>query len=502
MMNRNIAKTTKNFIKTFSSNFGTKRFPTRGFNHLIKTFFCENINITSENKINFSDILKNTEESIYEVDSKTQIADQDPPQETQIDHKNLLNISEISNDLSKFLKSLELAKTFDIKSTKTSDIKKFIPLLTKDDVKSVLFTLLSDQKVSSLKFDDLSKKVSEKVKVTQSYAAPLDKEYYDQTLTVLFEVAKFFLENNIYSVDHTVNVKIKSNKEFVVQLAGVKSILEFLNFADLSNDQLIQIFPIVVMLNNVYQVTDIVMEKLFDETTKRLNSEIPLEKPQEDLLKSYLNFSLINNFITKPSVHLSYLVKYHDLVTKNKDINDLLFILTENIFKFSNNSNKFKENDVKSFEEFLKTYLTNYTEITQGNRIGANQELVGSFLNSLILLAHSNQLVSQQSIEEIKIFVEDGVFNLTSEDVIKANALASNISNLLLNENTLVQLIEIENKLFSMLPNKMHQVNQVLSLYNINKFLLNEVKQSNFDRLKSIIFNAGEYYNEYSAKSG
>lgn len=503
-MNKNILKTQTKILRSFLNLFGKQQYSNKIFrenlnrnlrfntNRYFSTEVREDTNFHFES---FRDKISSIYDVTYsEVDNENEIT---VPKATK---GHLINLREIEVELSKFLKALEPAKTYDIKLSKFGEIKKYIPILNKDEVKSSLFSILSDQKIPLRNLTELQAEISEVLKTTQSYESVLDKAYYEKVLKILLEAGKLILTNNVYAVDHTVNLKIELNKDIASKLSDLKPILEFLNFEEVSDDQLITMFPIVIMLNNLYNVTDYVMEKLIGETLKRLlNPQITNFSGKEDLIKGYLIFVIVNNLIKNSNTYLHHMILYKDIILKNKDINDLTYLLTENIYKFINMNRKANSVEIKShlatFEEFICTYLKSYHLCEVSNRLNINQEVAEKFLYSVLLLSEFNQklgedrFLSNETVKLLKKFVENGIYNLEYQNVLSVE----NIFNIITRDNQLFIHSELENKLFSRIRQENEANNKVLDLFVTKEDLLqNEKRKLSFENLKEFLLFADE----------
>jgi hypothetical protein len=512
---KNNSNLSSNYIKLF---LNSKISIDSKHNFPIKNYCVQNVSTQGEGQFfNTAKIIRVKANSVYDSEfSFDKIGLENIEKEIlNYNPHNLFNLETLKLDLSLFLKSLELARPFDIKLMKYLEIKKNIPMLTKDEVKASLFEIVSNPKIPERSLENLKTILNEIMNTLLSYNYVSDKNLNNKILNALLEVTKFCLINNIYTVDHNLNIKIKGNKELVLAMSDIRIILENLNFSEFSAENLIKIFPTIVLLNNIYLVNEAVIEKLFVESVKRLFSPTTknLSPQQEELLRNYSMFLIFNNVISKPSTFLKYMTNYKDMILKTNHINDFLYLLTENIFKFVNshsgrlNTNdnnlleinkKQLENEIPIFEEFLNTYLIGFNVIPQIDRFEADPELVKHFLYSLLLLNDFNIKISRIGIDSclslstinlLKIFIDEGIFNTSYPDV-EYNKF---IYSLLSDNNIFFVNLELENKIFSL--DEDQETNKVLELYTKNNFkIVTDIRdQMNFDNLINLIINLGMF---------
>jgi hypothetical protein len=75
-----------------------------------------------------------------------------------------------------------------------------------------------------------------------------------------------------------------------------------------------------------------------------------------------------------------------NILNTYNNLNDLLYILTDNVYKYVSTENKTDDYD-KAFWDFLE----NYSQTTRFNSLNVNKDILDNFFNALHILVESCQ---------------------------------------------------------------------------------------------------------------
>lgn len=493
-------------------NWLLQNFLKGNYNNLINIDFSKKFSTFQKietNLFNVSKLIRTEFKSLFDVPSdwENKSVEEIENEIYEFSPKSIFNVEKMKLNVSIFLQAFEFARPYNVKFSKYQQFRNEIPMIDKDDIKQSLFSLMSDKSIKDKKLESLKSSMNELLKIQSSYES-IDRNTSDKTEVVISEIGKFILSNNIYNTDHTVNYVIKGNKELVYSLSDVKILLEDLKFSDFNESQIIRIVPIIVMLNNIYSISNIVLDNLFEDLMRRLFN--PLEKASkenENTIFSYFMFFINNNILSKPD-HIKSLVVFKDVILKRNNINDLLYILTANIFKFVNkysstsddlpNTDEKLEQEKETifFEEFLNAYFEEYKKITDSDRANINPIIFKNFLLSILILNDYNlkkkdcPVFSVTTIQKFKTFLEIGVFNALDHKSYYKKA----IFKMLANKEIFLILLEIDNKIFNFYEKS--KVNLVLNLYTVGDCEL--MTEFSDDIEYQDFINLLLYFNNYS----
>jgi hypothetical protein len=301
------------------------------------------------------------------------------------------------------------------------------------------------------------------------------------------------------------------------------------------------------LLNNLYIVSENVIEDLISDLASKLFNPLIKENVESsanfevtELLQRYFVFLLINNNLTKSTINLEYLVQYKDIVMKylKGGLNDILYLLTENIFKFVNakhdpatigKKEKSVPKGVISIESFLRCYVSNiFLFLGKGDSTESfNFVLFEHFLYSLLLLRDSTygeNIFTFTLLEQIRLFINSGIFNLNIIKEIKSQNFLNPYDKKMITKkfpqtsqssfevqkliefchrsNYLELLLEVENKLFNELDQKSERQivlsESIFTVINSKNFL--HESYSDFKRCKDILINSYINYSPFKKR--
>lgn len=500
---------------------------------------------SSSKQINIFKIIKSGENSIYDLpygyDATNEFLEKEAEAGSTKEH--FFTHSDIVQNVSSFLKELEIGKASSSRQSKFQDVKKSITLLHQEEIKNEFLKISTATEILEKNVNELRDSLADVLINIQSRNEGKYEENDLNKLTKNFlELGKYFLKNDLYSLEHNINIPSRISKDNLVKLAEAKKILEILNFSEIKDEQFLSMLPVFIMLNNLYVISENTMEELISEVSIRLFNPLGnsnLSQNNSEILKRYFVFLLLNSNFTKSTFDLDHLVIEKDTVLNfaKGGINDVLYILIDNIYKFAyanNETNATKPKtatlpkNVISFENFLRCYLKNVQVLIgkEDSVTKINYDLVENFLYSLLLLKESNygnNILTSTVKDEIRHFINSGIFNLNlvkevkvknflnPNDNLNRNLLKvdnDNISKKNLNDfcnrpNSLELLLEVENKIFSKLDEESDEFTftfreSIFTAINSKNFL--NQSNSDFKRYKDIIISSYFNYSEKKQK--
>ena len=514
----------------------------------IKLFYKYNLSknfseteTSSSKQINIYKIIKSGENSVYDLpygyNSSTDFTDSD----TNLIKQNFFAHSDLMQKLSTMLKELEIGKPSSSKQSKFQDVRKSITLLNQQEIKNEFIKLASSTEVLDKTSSEIKENGVELLKLVQTLNESSERKYEEKDLTTFtkhfLELGKYFSKNEFYSLEHNINIPSRIGKDTLVKFIDSKKIFEIFNLSQLSKGQIITVLPTFIMLNNLYVLPENLIEDLIIDLSVKLFNPISKFKQDnsDELLTRYFVFLILNNNLTKSTLNLDFLTLYKDIFLKdtNGGINDIVYLLTENIFRFINVKHEPILNKQKtqthqqifvSFDSFLRSYMSGISSLAQ-NENGVfsqiNFDLVENFLYSLILLKesrYSDNILTSDLLNQMRYFINKAIFNLNiireknqilNEKTLKKTKSVSNFEDINDNEilieyckrpNSIELLLELENSLFLTVSQETDEssfsvADSIFTVLNSNKFF--SKSNSDFRRYKDILINS---YINYSHK--
>ena len=552
MLTKNIVKNIKSFKHSLQFlNQSSHRMKFNSFSHILKNNFSTEAE-TASKQINIYKIIKTGENSIYDLpygyDTTSDFSSQSERQrerEASYIKENFFTQSELMQHVSSILKELEIGRASTSKQSKFYEVRKAITILNQEEIRKEFFRILTSTEILDKDLNELKDNSAEILKLVQT-RNETNKNRYDEkdiksVLKNFLEIGRYFMKNEFYSLEHNINVTSRISKDTLIKLSDSKKILEILNFSELTKEQMITVLPVFILLNNLYIVSESVIEDLISDIASKLfnplfkeNEESSANLEVSELLQRYFLFLMINNNLTTSTINLEYLVQYKDIVMKylKGGLNDILYLLTENIFKFVNVKNDSatigkKEKSVSksaiSIESFLRCYVSNISLfLGKGDSTeNFNFVLLEHFLYSLLLLRDSTNgenILSFTLLEQIRFFINSGIFNLNLIKEIKSQNFLNPYDKKMITKNfpqtpqssfeirkliefchrsnNLELLLEVENKLFNELDLKSHEQfvlsESIFTVINSKKFI--HESNSDFKRCKDILINSSINY--------
>jgi hypothetical protein len=278
---------------------------------------------------------------------------------------------DIKKNLTTFLKSLEIARTYDIRSNIYIEARQGISFLNDNFVKKQLSDLLTNE-IKDRDTKDLVNSINFFNDKSKSYETIFDENYYNEFVSLFRELGKYLLKNDIYSLDHSVNLR-EDNKKILNDLVNVKSMVDDLKLKELNDSQMAKILPTLIIVNNIYNVESYVTENLINELMSRNGFE------------GYSNFLLVHNQNQNMN-NLHHLVQLKDnILNSNNNVNDLLYILTDNIYKYVSTEHK-----TEDYNSAFWKFLDNFSKTSRYNKQNVNFDVLDNFMNALHLLVENS----------------------------------------------------------------------------------------------------------------
>jgi hypothetical protein len=293
----------------------------------------------------------------------------------------LINDNDIYLKLSEFLKSMELSRHTELKSNLYIDARNILTILNNETIKRAYLEIYGNEKVELLSIQELTTRLTEIEEKFRSYETVFDESYYNDIIKLFSQVAKFLLKHEIYHVDHNIDSQMSGKRNILTSFSITKSLIEDLKLSELNDQQLVRLLPIIVMLNNIYNLPGYVMNNVILEITGRIKTG-----GSADTLKEYLKFILVQNSCRQSYSILNNLVEFKDIIlTTDSNANDLLYLLTDNIYKFVVNKDDKTEDYIASFYHFIKSYGS--TKLLISRHVDINEDLLENFFSSLYILS-------------------------------------------------------------------------------------------------------------------
>jgi len=386
--------------------------------------------------------------------------------------ENCINWHPVSREISQLVDSIKNLKPFFINEFIDEIIKnKDISALSLQDIETRGNEI--NDKIFMNEFTNQEENISEIINFTESLIKFLHKyNYYD------------------YSTH-----KPSQDENIIYQLKKIdflRNIYENINFELLKNSDLIRLLPCVIILDRIFNFSALIRNSFNTAVNRVLASndfhlsqnnsnlfvdeKVILIKRNQKLLKNYIRYVILNygNFtnlsnnisngvFTNFEALLSKLVYLKDIITENGDLNEIMFLLTQNILHFnytleeleklSKSQNKKvsksqSKNLINLFKEFVCSYL-NYTIMAtfkEGNSVkNIDSIILTKFTGALILLKKSeyenferNQLKNDINYNEtLKDFVDKYLF----KTVFSKQSL---LSNFIVKGDGILNLIELD----------------------------------------------------------
>jgi hypothetical protein len=337
------------------------------------------------------ELLKNKSLSIYDFDMREDIdntedyAEEPLVKDTRLKkilkrEERLINDNDIFMKLSEFLKSMELARQTELKFNIYIDAREILTILNNASIKKALLELYENEKIELLSLDKIIMRLSEIEEKFRSYETVFDESYYNDIVILFRQIAKYLLKTGIYHIDHNIDSSMSGKRNVLMSFSITRSLIEDLKLKELNDVQFTQLVPIIIMLNNIYNLPGYLMNNLILDITARLN------KTDSSILKDYLRFVIIQNSSRQSYSILNNLIDYKDLIlTSESNTNDLLYLLTDNIYKFITNKDEKSEDYINSFHNFMKSYSSTTFLISKNSDI--NVDLLENFFSALFILS-------------------------------------------------------------------------------------------------------------------
>lgn len=279
----------------------------------------------------------------------------------------------------------------------------------------------------------------------------------------------------------------------------MRNIFESINFEQLNNRDFIHILPCIIVLERIFNFSALINNSfntainrllasnnfyLKEETSENSylknvfkDEKIILIKKNQNLLKNYIKYvflnygnfnNITNNLSSSVFQNLETLLKklifLKDIITENADLNEIIFLITQNIlhynFALAEMDKLMKNTDKKMiiqkinnfallFKDFLCSYL-NYTKLTsfkQGNSVkNIDIILLNRFTYAIILLKKS-----EFEFQENNLLKNDNIYNASLKDFV-VNYLFKNVfskqsilSNFIVKADGVLNLVELDN---------------------------------------------------------
>lgn len=364
------------------------------------------------------------------------------------------------------------------------------------------------------------------------------KEIISELINFSEGLIKFLYKFNYYD-SNTHKLSQDENKVYQLKkLDFLRNIFENINFEQLSNAEFLRILPCIIVLERIFNFSSLISNS-FNTAINRLlasnsfylceNSEKNILdekvfsiKKNNQLLKDFIKYTFLNygnftnlnnsnndNFSNAVFVNfealLGKLVYLKDIIVENSDINEIMFLLTENILHFNysllelekiNKSNKknlkAKTKDfVNLFQDFLNSYLNYAVMLTsqQPNSIkNIDTNLLKKFTSAIILLKKaetefpdSNDLKNDKKYSEnLKEFVEEFLFKIVFSK-------QSILSNFITKGDGMLNLIELDS-LF-----EVNNFDAKISANVMQEYCADRVAMKDSSALEFLRFAAGKY---------
>jgi hypothetical protein len=449
-------------------------------------------------KINPYKIIKNAYLSVYDIQISRDSNNNNENEQEETTFKDntkehFFNKSDLITKLSNYLKSIESD------AYSTSRVKELISLFDDKYIISMLENISFNLEINL-------KSVSELKQEAVELSNTKEKVEFHQKLPKYFlQLGKFLIKKNIYSMRHNVILNSRETKDNLLNLAEGKIIYQNLKLSEISDEDMILIFPVFMMINRIYNFPENLIENLLNDILERtIRLSISNKRDSFNIFKNYFTFQMINSHFLISDNYLRNLNLSIDFIIANNttDMNDILYLITDNIFKFVVNSDKDNINNTNRIaisEEFLNKYLSSFTLIDYHGKF-ADYELIENFLAACILLHEScPEIFSMPVLYNLRNFINNGIFNY-AQDKSELQILKQFCER----PGNIELLLDLENKILKNLDTTNNNINNshlisILNMVNSVDYFL-DTQKFNYEKNRDLIFNSGIHFNSSKTK--
>lgn len=342
---------------------------------------------------------------------------------------------------------------------------------------------------SSFSLEELESRGSELNDMLFLNEFPNQREIMGDILNFAEAFTKFLLRFNYYEITSH-NVSKEENKIYnLKRFEFVRNIFENLNFEILTNAELVRILPCIAVLQRIYCFSALSANSFNCAVTRLIASQshflselsdkdqrVLLAQKYQKLLKDYIRYvfltcgnlssfsdSLQHGVFPSFEALLGQLVYLRDFIAESAELNEIVFLLTQNILHFSyalgeiekiskSENKKFNKAKAKNLSNLFKEFFSSYANylgaaaFKQGNSVKSlDTNLLRKFTNALILLKKAekeypekNLLKSDKVYQKIlKEFVEGFIFKTVF-------AKQSILSNFITKSDGIMSLVELD----------------------------------------------------------
>jgi len=284
---------------------------------------------------------------------------------------------------------------------------------------------------------------------------PNQKEIIGDVIYFAEDFTNFIYKFN-YCDRNTHHVLLDENKIYnLKKFEFVRNIFESLNFELLTNAEFLRLLPCVTVLQRIFSFSAlctnsfncavtrlIALQSFFLSDLTNKDQKTLLSQKNQKFLKDYVRFTFLtcgnissfSNGDTNPIFSsfedlLGKLVYLKDFIVLSAELNELVFLLTQNILHFTyalgemdkSESKKISKAKVKNllnlFKEFFCCY-SNYLSAAafkQGNSVKSlDVSLLGKFTNALILLKKA-----EKEYPQTHLLIEDKDYTATLKEFVE-----------------------------------------------------------------------------------
>ncbi len=367
-------------------------------------------------------------------------------------------------------------------------LKNFHPLFVNEYIEDII----KNKDIISLSLQDIEKKgneINDKIFLNEF---PNQEDVIPEIISFTESFLKFLFKFDFYDKN---THKPSKGENIIYQLKKfdfIRNIYENINFEILKNSDFIRLLPCVVVLDRIFNFSALITNN-FNTAVNRINASnyFYLEenynsysfddeknlfvKNNKIFLKSFIRYVVLNNanfsntsqnftnsVFTNFEDLISKLIYLKDVFTKNGDLNDIMFLLTQNILHFNYSLGELEkleksqnkkisksktENLFNLFNEYLSSYLNYLIMATfkDGNSVkNIDCKLLIKFTRALILLRKAEFEYSERNFlkdnklnyDNLKEFIDFYLFKTIFSK-------QSMLSNYIINEDGALNLIEL-----------------------------------------------------------
>jgi hypothetical protein len=369
----------------------------------------------------------------------------------------------------------------------SDSIKTFKPFFINESIEDLLNK--KEQK-SALSLEELQSRGSELSDILFLNEFPNQKEIISEIIFFLENFTKFLYKFDYYS-NNSHSVSTEENKIYNLKnFAFIRNIFESLNFELLTNAELLRILPCVIVLQRIFSFSAlsanafntavtrlIASQSLFYSEQISKEEKILFAQKNQKFLKDFIRYTFLscgnlssfsndagNGIFPNFEVLLAQLVYLRDFIAETSDLNELVFLLTQNILHFiyalgemhklsKSENKKFNKEKAKNlfnlFKEFIKSY-SNYliaASYKQGNSVRSlDVNLLGKFANALILLKKAEKEYPEthliKSEKEYSSVLRESVEGFLFKTVFAKQSI---LSEFIVKSDGIISLIELDN---------------------------------------------------------